>query len=645
MPTSHAFVGPQTPLGANLVAGGATFRTWAPVADDVFVLGDFNGWAQADSSRLVKDASGYWAGFVSGVKDGSEYKFFVVGKGSSGFKRDPYARELTFQPEFPHCNCIVRDPGTYLWHDAGFRPPAFNDLVIYQLHVGSFSGADLTQIAGRPRHVGTFLDAVDRLEYLVELGVNAIEPLPITEFPSQTGMGYSGTDLFSPEMAYAVQSAELPPYLQRVNRLLANRGQPPLPAGTLDSQINQLKVMVDLYHLYGIAVLFDVVYNHAGGDFGDESIYFFDRQPNGNNNHSLYFTNEDEGTGGLIFAYWQAPVRQFLIDNMRFFFDEYHIDGYRYDEVSIISRHGGWGFCQDLTSTARFVKPSAPNIAEFWGDQPWVLKTPAEGGAGFDAVWSDRMRESVRSAVGQAAAGQTAWVNLDGVRDQGLIKPIGFAASWKCVQAIENHDEVYAGRQPRIPALADGGNHRSWYARSRAKVATGLLLMSPGIPLLFMGQEFLEDEPWSDSDPGLMIWWNGIATDKAMQDQLRFTRELISVRRRYAALRGEPLNVFKTHDVDRMIAFHRRLDGMGDDVVVVASLNENTFYDYRIGFPRAGRWFEIFNSDVYDNWVNPVVKGNGGQIWADSQPMDGLPASASIVIPANTLLVFSINQH
>ena len=185
----------------------------------------------------------------------------------------------------------------------------------------------------------------------------------------------------------------------------------------------------------------------------------------------------------------------------------------------------------------------------------------------------------------------------------------------------------------------------AWYARSRAKVATGLLLTSPGIPLLFMGQEFLEDKPWSDSDPGLMIWWNGLATDKAMQDQLRFTRELVSVRRRYAALRGEPLNVFKTHDVDRVIAFHRWLDGIGDDVVVVASLNENTFYDYRIGFPRSGRWFETFNSDVYDNWVNPVVKGNGGQIWADNQPMDGLPASASIVIPANTLLVFSINQH
>jgi 1,4-alpha-glucan branching enzyme len=120
----------------------------------------------------------------------------------------------------------------------------------------------------------------------------------------------------------------------------------------------------------------------------------------------------------------------------------------------------------------------------------------------------------------------------------------------------------------------------------------GLLLTAPGIPTLFMGQEFLEDEPWSDApDPTTLIFWDGLRTDRAMQDYLRCTQDLVWLRCRHPALCGEAVQVFDVHNDYRVIAFQRWLEGLGHDVVVVASLNESTFLSYRVGFPgRGGGW-------------------------------------------------------
>jgi 1,4-alpha-glucan branching enzyme len=620
---------------------GVTFRVWAPAATNVFISGDFNGWVQDESSQLVSDGRGYWAGFVPGVGEGAQYKFFINGTGSTGSKRDPYARELTTNPAFPQSNCVVRSADSYPWHDQGFQMPAFNDLVIYQFHVGTYYGTDSQGNDDRRNRVCTFLDVLDRLDYLVDLGINAIEPLPIIEFPTETSEGYNGTDYYSPEMEYTIApGAGLDGYVNTVNQLLQGRGHDPLPEGTLNSQINQLKALIDVCHVYGIAVLLDVVYNHAGGPFDGDSLYFFDRQPTGDNNRSLYFTSQGY-VGGLIFAYWNADVRQFLINNAQFYVEEFHVDGYRYDEVTVIDQFGGWGLCQNLTDTLHFVKPKSVHVAEYWNpDQSWAIRPTSTGGAGFDAVWSPRLRDAVRGAIGQASGGAGASVSLDAVRD-GLYPPSNFPAAWRSVHCVENHDIVFAGSGPRVARLSDGNDARSWYARSRSRVATGLLLTAPGIPLLFMGQEFLEDKNWSDSDKNLLIYWAGLATDQAMQDHLRFCRELIALRGHQPALRGEAINVFHVHDANRVIAFQRWVVGAGRDVVVAASLNESTFWSYAIGFPGPGHWLEVFNSDVYDHWVNPIVAGNGGGVDANGPPMHGLPCSATIVIPANGFVVFA----
>jgi 1,4-alpha-glucan branching enzyme len=631
-------------MGATLTDSGVTFRLWAPEAVAVSVRGTFNQWTD---DALVRAADGTWSAFVPGVTSADQYKFFVTGTGSAGYKRDPYARSLTRIPAFPNCNCEIVAPKSFPWHDAGFEPPRFNSIVLYQLHVGAYYSTDAANKDRRKNQPGRFLDVLFRVEYLAALGVNAVQLLPIVEFSSERSLGYNGLDHFSPEMDYTVapDDPEFPRYVAQANALLARRGLAPYSAADLASEPAQLMALIDLLHAHGIAVIFDVVYNHAGGGFDDESIYFGDRQPVGDNNRSLYFT--DQGwAGGLIFAYWKAEVRQFLIDNACFYFDEYHVDGFRFDEVTVIDRYGGWMFLQHLTDTLRFRKPQAIQIAEYWADQSAVLRARDQGGAGFDAVVASTLREAIRASIRESTRGAGASVDLD--RIANAIYPV-HGGAWRAVQHLENHDIVRVNnesdREPRVSALADATNARSWYARSRSRVANGLLLTAPGIPMLFMGQEFLEDKYWSDSPNFFndsLIHWEGLGNDRAMQDHLRFCQELIRLRKSLPALTGDAIRVFHVHNDNRVIAFHRWVEGRGEDVVVVVSLRESHWYSYSLGFPRAGAWREIFNSDVYDGWVNPRAEGNGGRIEATGAPLHGFPASASIVLPANAILVFAL---
>src|SRR3954470_15746855 len=187
MPAAQDHVTPETPPGAHLVPGGATFKVWAPGALAVYLV-----WRRPDEPetvaqrpaegfRLVRDEAGFWTGFFPGVTESSLYRFWTVGPGGEGFKRDPRARELELGG-YPEVDCVVRGPNEYPWHDEDFRPPAFNDLILYQLHIGVFYAASGDGQDIRHGRVSKFLDVLGRLEYLVELGVNAIQPLPVVEW-------------------------------------------------------------------------------------------------------------------------------------------------------------------------------------------------------------------------------------------------------------------------------------------------------------------------------------------------------------------------------------------------------------------------------------------------------------------------------
>ena len=163
--------------------------------------------------------------------------------------------------------------------------------------------------------------------------------------------------------------------------------------------------------------------------------------------------------------------------------------------------------------------------------------------------------------------------------------------------------------------------------------------------MLFMGQEFLEDKQWADdfvSHSELLLYWTGLEQgDKQMADHVRFTRELLACRRNSPGLRGQGFRVMHMHDQNRVLAFHRWVEGQSHDVMVIVHLAPFHRFGYRIGFPSGGNWREAFNSDVYENWVNPGVVGNGGQVIANAHPMHDFAFSAELVLPANSLLIFT----
>lgn len=634
-------------MGAHLIAGGATFRVWAPNAHAVDVHGDFNQWQTTSDAELLPDGAGNWHGFIPGVKDRDQYKFWITGDSGPGYKRDPYARELSDAD----WNCIVRR-SDFPWRSGKFTAQEFHDIVIYQLHTGAFHAPRW------PEQAGTFLDVALKLPHISGLGINAVQLLPIQEFPGEFSLGYNGTDYFSPEMAFTVASGDLPAYLTEINALLIGIGGAPWSEEDLKGGMNQLKALVDLCHLHGIAVIFDLVFNHAGGGFGDESLWFFDRQSGADEVpprffNSLYFS--DRGwAGGNVFNFHTDSVRQFLIDNALFFIGEYRVDGFRFDEVSVMDHESygrGWDFCQDLTNTSRYFHPHILQHAEYWPVNSWVIAETAQGGAGFHTTMTDGPRIALRRVLESASypghhplplnalAGE---LGIDYLRDR-----------WRGVNSFENHDLVMVpkdvsdhNRMDRLPRVSDPANPRSWHARSRSRIATGLLLVMPGIPMLFMGQEFCEENRWSDhlpEDAHLLIDWDGLnhPTNPWRRDFLLFTSDMVRLRRSYSGLRGEGFRIVHVHEQNRVLAFHRWIPGAGHDTLTVAHFGNGHRQNYLVGFPGGGRWQEIFNSDYYENFPNPHTAGNHGEVFASSGPMHGFGFSAPLILPANSLLVFS----
>jgi len=235
--------------------------------------------------------------------------------------------------------------------------------------------------------------------------------------------------------------------------LLAEHGKAPLSVTDLRSGPNQFKVIIDICHLHGIAVLFDVVYNRRRWRLRRSGACTF-----------WIVASFTAITTACILPIWvgrrfgirllEDAVRQFLIDNAGFFLAEYHVDGFRYDEMSVIDNHGGWRFCQDLTNTVRAIKPDVVQIGEYWNDWRWLSVTAPPAGIGCDATLADGLRESLRDALRQSSFGQSATVDLDAVRN-ALYPPYGSPRRGAPCSVWKNHDIVYNGREPRIAALAD----------------------------------------------------------------------------------------------------------------------------------------------------------------------------------------------
>jgi 1,4-alpha-glucan branching enzyme len=594
----------QSGMGAIPNAKGVTFRVWAPYAEKVCLIGTFNGWDES-SIPLFNEKNGYWSADVSGAKVGDEYRYLIHGPESSFSRIDPYARKVTNAAG----NGIVYEPQAFDWGGDTFHMATGNELVIYEMHIGTFNVKE-------QGHPGTFESAIEKLPYLKELGINAIEVMPIAEFSGDFSWGYNPAHPFAVESIYGGPDA--------------------------------FKLLVKAAHEQGIAVIVDVVYNHFGP--GDLDLWQFDGWSE-NGKGGIYFYNDHRSQtpwGETRPDYGRGEVRQYLRDNVLMWFEEYHVDGLRWDMIiyikSVDGNDGnpandipeGWSLMQWINTEIRQRFPGKISIGESMRDNPWVTKDVGAGGAGFNAQWDAEFVHPVRQAV---------IVRDDASRDLGAVsRAIEHRYDLDVFRRIiftESHDEIANGRA-RVPEEIWPGNVDSWFSKKRSTLGAAIVLTSPGIPMLFQGQELLEDRWFQDKDP---IDWSRVEDEHGI---FGMYRDLIALRRNLSGvtrgLCGQNIHICHFDNDAKLIAFHRwDKQGPKDSVVVVVNMMNQNRDGYVIGFPRAGLWKTRFNSDSYNygpkfyNHPTPDVETRKGET-------DGLPCSGEIGIGPYTVVLFSQDE-
>jgi 1,4-alpha-glucan branching enzyme len=596
-------------MGALPYPGGASFRLWAPHASGVAVAGTFNGW-DATAAPLTHEGNGSWSVDVPGVRVGDEYKFVITNptRGVPLWKNDPYARSMTSSVG----NGIIAEPD-YVWQSRGYAAPPWNELVLYELHVGSFC-------FDRPnKRRGNFDTVIAKLPYLSDLGVNAIQLMPADEFPGDISWGYNPSAIFAIENDY---------------------GGP-----------NGLRRLVGAAHACGIAILFDVVYNHLGPD--DLDLWQLDGwSPDGFPwQGGIYFYNDERAAtpwGDTRPDYGRGEVRQFLRDNALRWLEQRYCDGLRFDATGWIRNvrgsdgdHGadlpdGWSLLQWINSEIRSRQPWKLTIAEDMQDNDWLTKDVGAGGAGFGAQWGSGFLHTLHDAIVTPDDGARS---MSALRD---LLPQRFNGDvFQRVVYTESHDEVAeSAGKARVPERIEPGHADGFFAQKRSTLGAAVILTAPGIPMLFMGQEFLEWGAWSDARE--LDWTKA---DRFAGIRLLY-RDLIRLRRNWfdttRGLRGGHVNVHHVNESDKVLAFHRwDQGGPRDDVVVVLNFANRAWSGYRLGMPRGGEWRVRFNGDWrgYGPAFTDHASTDCRAVTGDNG--DGMPFSADVGLGPYTAVILS----
>jgi 1,4-alpha-glucan branching enzyme len=590
-------------MGAVPYDGGTMFRVWAPHADAVFVSGTFDDWAQT-RTELARDgdgSSGSWSADVDGVEAGAEYRFTIRTRDGDLSRIDPYARQVTNSVG----NAVVYDHAAFDWGDDALEMPPWDDLVIYELHVGTF--------AATADRRGTFDAARKRLPYLQKLGVSAVQVMPPFEFAGDISWGYNPAHLFAIESSYGGPDA--------------------------------FKRFIRDAHSHGIAVIVDVVYNHFGPS--DLDLWRFDGWSE-NDGGGIYVYNDDRAStpwGRTRPDYGRGEVRTFLRDSALTWLEDFRCDGLRFDATVFIRRVDwpagspeiaeGWTFMAWVNDEIRARQPWKLTIAEDLQSDPSLTTPTAEGGAGFTAQWDVAFLRGLRPAL---TAGNDADRDMAAVA--GAIIGEGRGGPLSRVIYTESHDDVANG-QVRVPESITPGAADSWWAKKRAALGSVIVLTSPGIPMLFQGQELLEDR-WFD-DTVALDW------DKAHSNDgiLRLHRDVIALRRTRdpdeatRGLRGTNLHILRADNESKVIAYHRWHEGgPHDDTVVIANFADRTFDDLRIGLPAPGRWNVRLNSDS-QVYAAEFGAHEAFDLDADGPPMDGCAQSGLVAAGPYSVIVLS----
>lgn len=588
----------QGGMGAIPHEGGVAFRVWAPHASGVAVYGSFNNWDKT-SYPLTSENNGYWYGDVAEAKIGDEYRYLLNTHWGELSRIDPYAREVTNSIG----NGIVHDPH-FDWEGDQFQCPPWNELVIYEMHVGTFFDPDPNSDSP-----GQFKDIPKRFGHLKELGVNALQLMPVAEFAGDRSWGYNPAHIFAVESAYGGPKA--------------------------------FKEFVKQAHKHGFAVILDVVYNHFGPS--DIDLWRFDGWSE-NEGGGIYFFQDDRRHtpwGDTRPDYGRGEVRQFICDNALMWLEEYHVDGLRMDMTVYIHKHGsgaapipeGWSLLQWMNREIAEKFPGCITIAEDLQKDPYVTKEEHEGGAGFGAQWSSTFVHPIREAVIVAA---DEWRSMEAVAT--AIQFRYNLDSFERVIYSESHDEVANGKA-RVPQEIDGGDAQGFYAQKRSTLAAAMVFTAPGIPMLFQGQEFLEGEWFRDTVP--VDWYNS----RDFRGIVRLYRDLIRLRLnrdgKTRGLCGQHVHVAHCNNQAKFITFRRwDVSGPGDDVLVVANFSAERHENYRVGFPAEGLWKLRLNSD-WQGYSTLFTGTPEGDVNADAQGYDNLPASAEVSVGPYSVLIFS----
>ncbi len=437
---------PLAAVGAAVTPTGVAFRVWAPNAtDSVAVVIEGNGARE----ELRRAADGYWAGEVAGIGAGARYRYAIDGGDPLP---DPASR---FQPEGVHGPSAVVDPAGYTWQDGGWDGLSASTLSIYELHVGTMTPE------------GTYEALTAQLPALRDLGVTAIELMPLAESPGRWNWGYDGVDIWAPSHNY----------------------------GTPD----ELRALVDAAHQHGLGVILDVVYNHFGPDGNYLRAFATD-----------YFTDRHVTPWGDAVNYdgeHNRPVRDFIIGNAVHWITEYHIDGLRLDAVHAILDESPVHVIAEMAAAVRVA--AAPRSVVFFAEDERndvnVMRSPLEGGWGLDGLWADDFHHEMHVLLTGERDGyygeyagtpdSVARVIERGFTFQGQEfhgAPRGTEVTDEpgsaFVFCLQNHDQV--GNR------ATGDRLHTQMSRERYHVASALFLLAPATPLIWMGQEFRASAPF-----------------------------------------------------------------------------------------------------------------------------------------------------
>jgi 1,4-alpha-glucan branching enzyme len=570
---------------------GVTFRVWAPNATSVYLPGNFNNWS-LNTTHLIQETNngvgdGIWSLDLPGITNGTQYKYYFNG---NLWKQDPRARLVNWSGSSG--NSIVYDPNAFNWASDSLTPPALNDLFVYELHIGTFYTNSVSN---------KFVAATNKLDYLKSLGVNAVEVMPIAEFPVDASWGYNPAQLFAVE----------------------NIGY----GGT-----DGFKTFVKACHARGLAVLLDVVHNHYGPT--DLDMWDFDGWQGVNaipGGGGIYFY---ESNTNLQITPWGATrpnfssqqVCNFIQDNFTMWLSECHVDGFRWDTPNTMMNGNGGIYIPAADSLIYAINTMIHNN---YPDKISIAED-VYNYDGFDSAWDTTFPGTVTA--------QLAYTS-DSSRDMPTIANAvqynvryGGTAGTGRVAFLESHDVV--GNGVRLVTAIDSVTPNSYWARKRSTLGAAVTFTAPGIPMLFQGQEMLENQQFSDTRP---VDWSKTNT---YSNIVQLYRDLISARRNLKGytpgLEGDQCGMLQVDNINKLVAFHRwKSAAPNQDAVVIANFANGTLNNYTLNFPSAGNWYVQFNSDSTN------YGSDYGNIGSSVVTASGSPATASITIGPYSALILS----